>query len=223
MTTDVSPGTLHREYLLGQLADKQYRDRFVDATIRNNVAAQIRGTRSAHGWSQKHLADLCDTRQSVISQLEDPDYGRHSLSSLRRLASAFDCALDVRFVPFSTLLNRAVGLDDSEFIVSAFDDDTGLQDHHEVSMLDLLAERSTPLPGVFRRTRISTAAYRDDPSTFEMPFPVQSVQTELPGDFTRRAAGLTMLTDYLPQRLGDRFDYNDTATLSMGDRYAAGS
>lgn len=39
--------------------------------------------------------------QNNISRMESPDYGKHSISSLKRIADALDVALMVRFVPFS--------------------------------------------------------------------------------------------------------------------------
>jgi len=39
--------------------------------------------------------------QNNISRLENPDYGKFTLSSLKRIAEALDVALVVRFVPFS--------------------------------------------------------------------------------------------------------------------------
>jgi hypothetical protein len=36
-----------------------------------------------------------------LTRLEDPAYGKQTLSSLKRIASALDVALVVRFVPFS--------------------------------------------------------------------------------------------------------------------------
>jgi hypothetical protein len=39
--------------------------------------------------------------QNNLSRLENPDYGKHTVSSLKRIADALDVALVVRFVPFS--------------------------------------------------------------------------------------------------------------------------
>ena len=47
--------------------------------------------------------------QNNISRLESPDYGRHSLTSLKKLAAALDVALAVRFVPFSQYVDWLSG------------------------------------------------------------------------------------------------------------------
>ncbi len=47
--------------------------------------------------------------QNAISRLESPHYGKQTLTSLKRLAAAFDVALVVRFVPFTQLVNWVSG------------------------------------------------------------------------------------------------------------------
>jgi transcriptional regulator with XRE-family HTH domain len=47
--------------------------------------------------------------QNSVSRLENPEYGKPTLTTLKRLAAAFDVALVVRFVPFSKLVNWVSG------------------------------------------------------------------------------------------------------------------
>jgi len=47
--------------------------------------------------------------QNAIHRLESPEYGKATLTTLKRLAAAFDVALIVRFVPFSQLINWISG------------------------------------------------------------------------------------------------------------------
>jgi ribosome-binding protein aMBF1 (putative translation factor) len=56
------------------------------------------GQRQA-GLSQKQLAELVGTTQSVISRLEDADYTGHSLDMLSRIAAALHFHLQVKLVP----------------------------------------------------------------------------------------------------------------------------
>ena len=64
-----------------------------------NIAGQICDLRTQAGLTQKQLAGLVGTTQSVISRLEDADYGKHTLSMLDRIATVLHCRLEVRFVP----------------------------------------------------------------------------------------------------------------------------
>ena len=63
------------------------------------IAGQIYELRTRAKLSQAELAEMVGTTQSVISRLEDADYEGHSLSTLRRIAKALNCRLELRFVP----------------------------------------------------------------------------------------------------------------------------
>lgn len=86
------------------MQSKLRRDAYVSAHISNTVASQILMLREAKGWTQKQLAEKCGMRQSRISTLENPNYENFEASTLTRLASAFDVALTIRFIPFSELV-----------------------------------------------------------------------------------------------------------------------
>jgi len=47
--------------------------------------------------------------QNAISRLESPDYGKATLTTLKRIASAFDVGLVVRFVPFTEFVDWVSG------------------------------------------------------------------------------------------------------------------
>src|SRR6266478_6516273 len=75
---------------LRQLAD--------EAVVNAEVAQLIYDVRSKAKLTQKQLAELVGTTQSVIARLEDADYEGHSLSMLQRIAAAVNRRLEVRFV-----------------------------------------------------------------------------------------------------------------------------
>jgi len=68
-------------------------------TVNALVAQAIYDARTSAGLTQKQLAELIDTKQPVISQLEDADYQGHSLTMLKRIATALHCRLEIRIVP----------------------------------------------------------------------------------------------------------------------------
>ena len=115
------------ERLLTELQNKEYRDSFVEGHLRTGPAYQIRALRNARHWSQEELGKRIDTSQSAVARLENPDYGKFSLTTLLRLASAFDVALLVRFVRFSDLLQRTRDLSPTELNVESFDNDSWLR------------------------------------------------------------------------------------------------
>ncbi len=79
--------------------DPELREMIAEEAVNLHVARMIYDARMAAGLTQKQLADMIGTQQSVIARLEDADYEGHSLSMLRRIAEALDQKLEVRFVP----------------------------------------------------------------------------------------------------------------------------
>ncbi|HEY1946608.1 MAG TPA: helix-turn-helix domain-containing protein [Bryobacteraceae bacterium] len=63
------------------------------------IARKIFDLRTQAGLSQRALAKLAGTSASAIARLEDADYTGHSLSLLKRVASALDKRLEIHFLP----------------------------------------------------------------------------------------------------------------------------
>src|SRR6516165_2917691 len=70
-----------------------------DARANDAVARKIYELRTKAGLTQRQLAKLVGTTASVICLLEDADYEGHSLSMLRRIATALNKRVEIRFVP----------------------------------------------------------------------------------------------------------------------------
>jgi DNA-binding XRE family transcriptional regulator len=78
-----------------------------EARANDEVAREIRTLRKQAGLTQKQLAALVGTTHSVISRLEDADYGGHSMAMLRRIAAALNKQVEIRFVPLRRKLEAA--------------------------------------------------------------------------------------------------------------------
>jgi transcriptional regulator with XRE-family HTH domain len=85
------------------------RVRFVESNLSKNLAFQIRALRDRKDWSQGELGKRVEMTQNAISRLENPFYGKATLTTLKRIAAAFDVALVVRFVPFGQLIDWVSG------------------------------------------------------------------------------------------------------------------
>jgi transcriptional regulator with XRE-family HTH domain len=109
------------------LNDPEYRKAFVASQINVSVPFQIRALMKAHGWTQERLAEKTGMRQPSISGLMTPGKTRPNIETLRRLAEAFDCALAVRFVPFSELAEWSEKFDPETFNVPDFEHDSKSQ------------------------------------------------------------------------------------------------
>jgi ribosome-binding protein aMBF1 (putative translation factor) len=74
------------------------RQGIANARINLEVAQMIYDARTKAGMSQRELAELVGSRQSVIARLEDADYQGHSLSMLQRIGNALGQRVELRFV-----------------------------------------------------------------------------------------------------------------------------
>lgn len=84
---------LHRRYI----GDDQARKESLQIErINADVAQKIYDLRKEAGLTQKELAKLVGTTQSVICRLEDADYGGHSLTMLSRIAYALKKRLTIQ-------------------------------------------------------------------------------------------------------------------------------
>ena len=84
--------------------DAELREMCEQASINAHVAQLIYDARTEAGLSQKELAEMINTTQSVISRLEDADYDGHSLSMLNRIAQALSREVKIDLVPVTTNL-----------------------------------------------------------------------------------------------------------------------
>jgi ribosome-binding protein aMBF1 (putative translation factor) len=99
MTKKTTDGMKILDSLVGN--DAKLREMCQQATINAHVAQLIYDARTSAGLSQKELADMINTTQSVISRLEDADYEGHSLSMLSRIAQALNCEVKIDLVPLA--------------------------------------------------------------------------------------------------------------------------
>lgn len=125
--TAVTTTSRRRDQIVDSLRDKEYRDAFVASQANKGIAFQIRAIRERSGWTQMELGQRSGNRQETISMFEKSTYGRYSLNSLLKLASAFDVALIVRFAPFSQLADWVTDLSPEDLAVPSFQDDPGLR------------------------------------------------------------------------------------------------
>lgn len=111
------------EQIWKSLQDDEYRREYT-VDVDTGLAFQIRALRERNGWSQTKLGERAGgKRQKVISDWENPNYGRYSLQSLKSLATAFDVGLMVRFVPFSELVNWNANLTPERLAPPSFEEE----------------------------------------------------------------------------------------------------
>lgn len=129
----VSTTSVRRRQIVSSLQDKEYRDALADAYIGTALTFQIRAMRQARGWTRAELAERAGMAEATIALLENPNHAKFTLRTLKRLASAFDVAPVVRFVPFSQLVDWIDKLSTSDLAAPSFEHDAGLLDCAEES------------------------------------------------------------------------------------------
>lgn len=86
---------------------RHVRTRFVESHLDKKLAFQIRSLRGDS--SQEEMEKRTGIKQQGISRLENPYYGKATLTTLKKIAAANDVGLLVEFVPYSELINRVSG------------------------------------------------------------------------------------------------------------------
>ena len=96
-------GALQHAYqrLVGNDAIKQaeFEREYEDTLTRVDAAQLIYDMRTKAGLSQRELAKRVGTTASVICRLEDADYEGHTITMVRRIATALNRRLELRVVP----------------------------------------------------------------------------------------------------------------------------
>ncbi len=89
-----------------RLGSKAYRDAYLEAQVHSWISHQFRALRKSMGLTQKEMAEKIGKPQSVISRLENDEYGKVSVQTLLDVAQAVDVALLVQFVSYPDFLER---------------------------------------------------------------------------------------------------------------------
>jgi ribosome-binding protein aMBF1 (putative translation factor) len=63
------------------------------------IAAEIIKARTNAHMTQADLAEKMGTKPTAISRIESPNYGKVSVSTLKKIAGALNCDLKIEFLP----------------------------------------------------------------------------------------------------------------------------
>jgi transcriptional regulator with XRE-family HTH domain len=106
-----------------EFVDKIYRHSYAEEFLNSSIATQIKVLREQRKWRQSDLAVAAEMKQSVISRLENVNYSSWSITSLKKLAEAFDVVLTVKFERFKDLVLDAQDFSRKELEVPEFEND----------------------------------------------------------------------------------------------------
>lgn len=122
----MSSGSPWSEPFIRQLAvDKELRDEFVADQVRTRIGLAVRAMREqgSRRLSQAKLGKIMGKPQSVVSRIEDPDYGKHSLQTLLDVAAALDVPVLVEFPEWEDWFRKIKTVKKADLERRAFDAD----------------------------------------------------------------------------------------------------
>jgi transcriptional regulator with XRE-family HTH domain len=144
-----------KEKLISELKDKEYRDAFVSEHIATGIPFQIKALREQREWSQREFGKKAGMHQERISVLEDPNYAKFSIATLKKLASAFNVGLVVRFVPISELVEWELNLSSESLKVLSFNDEPYFKEKVKSKDIYMLSNLQKQLSQSFACTNVS--------------------------------------------------------------------
>jgi transcriptional regulator with XRE-family HTH domain len=91
---------------LAKFDRKTYRDPYLRTKVRGLIAYQFQALREKTGLNQTDFAEKIGKTQSVVSRLEDTEYGKVTVQTLLDVACALDVALVVKFASYPDFLSQ---------------------------------------------------------------------------------------------------------------------
>lgn len=133
--------------LAPKLADKAYRNSYVAHQTRQFLARQVRKLRGDK--SQTEFGELLGKPQSVVSRLEDPNYGKWALQTLFDVAASLDRAVIVRIVDYPTFLRFTSDMTDAAARPKAYEQDAVDSLAQETSVGAAIPGATSPTQNIF--------------------------------------------------------------------------
>lgn len=120
MTTTPTSASSHRLVeLVRKLGNDAYRASYLATRLKTFLASQIRSLRGEA--SQAEFGKKLGKPQSVVSRLENPDYGNLSVQTLLEVADKLKLALIIQFIDWPTFLRFTEETTPASMTPAAFD------------------------------------------------------------------------------------------------------
>lgn len=98
----VFPAISFSNYIKDRLKDDNFANAWEESQEEETIALEIKKARLKAGLSQKQLAEILNTTQSFVSDIENANYDSYSIPTLKKIAKALKLELIVRFKPLAS-------------------------------------------------------------------------------------------------------------------------
>jgi transcriptional regulator with XRE-family HTH domain len=89
---------------LQKFLNDSYRVSYLESHVKGGIAYQIQALREKEGVTQANFGRMLGMPQTVISRLENTEYGSVNINTLLKVANALKIGLEVRFCNFEMIL-----------------------------------------------------------------------------------------------------------------------
>ena len=184
------------------LKSKPYREAFVTSHMSTNIPSQIFSMREDRDWTQQQLATETGMAQPRISVLEDASYEKFNIKTLRRIASAFDVALIVKFVPFSELVDWVTTISPEKLAPPSFENDTLRDIGSDQSRVPTEMRALSTIPAFGQETIDQQTMAATQPKISAIPFRIIQGDKQIEPFPTLSQTGLDEMDDPSSSRSG---------------------
>jgi transcriptional regulator with XRE-family HTH domain len=143
MSEYFSLNPLREEFLS---SDEEYRYAYAEDFLNTYIATQIKVLRDKRGkMTQKQLADAIGTQQPGIARLENVNYSKWKVETLKKVARALGVRLKISFETFGSLLEEDANFSREALERPPFEEDPAFKEAEEPTeeeLSDLLAAPS---------------------------------------------------------------------------------
>jgi len=119
---------------------EEYRYAYAEEHLNTTIALQIRALRDQRKMKQAELAEAIGTKQPGVARLENVNYSRWNIETLKKVARALGVRVKVTFETFGTLLEEDATFSREALERPKFEDDPafkGEPDEADESLPDL--------------------------------------------------------------------------------------
>ena len=134
----------------------EFRNAWLESHVKHLLAAQFRALRGEA--KQSEFGERIGVPQSVVARYENPAYGSMTIKTLLEIAKRLKIGLQVKFVPFSAVMDEAKNLSESDLAPPQYATDMKIRDSRGA-----VQQHNPPEAPLMAVNAVRRAPYRTSP------------------------------------------------------------